>query len=265
MLMGLLLDYLQKFAADTAKVNGNVSRKTISEWFGNKQSIQRNGYEDILSFKTKAAVVVVGVSGIGKSSYVKNFLELFPDVKLISYDDANYQKEEEKEKGKKVYDGRMMEIVEERILACKDESIIVDSNCILPYTRAALIRFLSDLGYEIHMVYFSQKYTEAHINSCCMQRAIETTLFKEYIVKHKLTRKPFRERMKVRNDIVQIVAKERGITEENLRASLATDPTTLATLFHLVNEYKREVEESRMWWQEKRGLFFIGADYCYVL
>ena len=263
--MGLLLDYLQKFATETMKANGIVSRKTISEWFGNKQSIQRNGYEDVLSFNTKAAVVVVGVSGVGKSSYVKNFLKMFPDVKLISYDDANYQKEEEKEKGKKVSDGRMMEIVEERILACKDESIIVDSNCILPYARAALIRFLSDLGYEIHMVYFSQKYTEAHISSCCMQRAIELTLFKDYLVRHKMTRKPFRDRMNVRDDIVKTVAKERGITEDDLRASLAKDPTKLATFCHLVNEYKREVEESRMWWQEKRGLFFLGADYCYVL
>lgn len=263
--MGLLLDYLQKFATETMKANGIVSRKTISEWFGNKQSIQRNGYEDVLSFNTKAAVVVVGVSGIGKSSYIKNFLKMFPNIKLISYDDANYQKEEEKEKGKKVSDGRMMEIVEERILAYKDGSIIVDSNCILPYARAALIRFLSDLGYEIHMVYFSQKYTEAHISSCCMQRAIELTLFKDYLVRHKMTRKSFRDRMKVRDDIVKIVAKERGITEEDLRASLSTDPTTLATLYHLINEYKREVEESRMWWQEKRGLFFLGTDYCYVL
>ena len=49
MLMGRLLDYLQKFATETTKANGIVSRKTISEWFGNKQSIQRNGYEDVLS------------------------------------------------------------------------------------------------------------------------------------------------------------------------------------------------------------------------
>ena len=37
MLMGLLLDYLQMFATETKRANGIVSRKTISEWFGNKE------------------------------------------------------------------------------------------------------------------------------------------------------------------------------------------------------------------------------------
>lgn len=263
--MGLLLDYMQQYAEETRRANGMVSRKTISDWFGNKQAEQRNGYEDVLSFDSKSAVVVVGVSGIGKSSYVRNFLKMFPDIKLISYDDANYQKEEEREKGKKVSDGRMMEIVEERIMACKDESIIVDSNCIHPYARAALIRFLSELGYEIHMVYFSQKYTEVNITSCLMSRAVEVTLFTEYIIQHKLSRKPLRERMKVRDDIVKIVADEKKVSEKDLRASMATNPTTLATFYRLVSAYKQEVDGCRMWWQEKRGLFFLGADYCYVL
>lgn len=265
MQMGLLLDYMQMFTNEAKKVNGNVSRKTISEWFGNKQAVQRNGYKDVLSFDSKSAVVVVGVSGIGKTGYVERFIELFPHVKLVSYDEANYKKEDEKERGKKVYDGRALEIVEEEILKYKDESIIVDSVCIQPYARAALFRFLADLGYEIHMVYFSKEYTEANIVACLRNRAIELVLFEEYKERNKNVKMSMIEKIQVRKDIVSVVAKERGMTKEMLIAETANNMAVFFKIAFLANAYKAEVEENRVWWQEKRGLFYLGADYCYVL
>lgn len=263
--MGLLVDYTVQFANEAKKTNGIVSRKTISDWFGNKQAVVKNGYKDMMTFESKAAVVVVGVSCIGKSAYIQNFLKLYPHIKLISYDEAGYRKAEEAMKGKKVSETRAIEIVEEEILKNKDETLIVDSTFIQPHSRAALMRFLKELGYEIHMLYFSKEYTEKNIMPCLLNRAIEIAVYEEYNEGNKNARMTFREALELRKGILEKYAKMHQITVEELKAKMVSHTTTIANLHYLVSEYKKEVEENRVWWQEKRGLFFLGVDYCYVL
>lgn len=265
MTMGLLVDYMNQFVAEASKTKGIISRKTISEWFGNKQAVKRDGYKDVMSFDTKAAIVVVGVSCIGKSTYIQNFLNLYPHIKLISYDEAGYKKAQEEMEGKVVSETRIFEIIEEEILENKEKSIIVDSTFIQPYSRAALMRFLADLGYEIHMLYFSKEYTEAHITVCLLNRAIEITLYEDYLKKIESSKMDFRERLEARKGIFERYAREHAISVEELKSRMVSHPTTITTLQYLANCYRNEVEEHRVWWQEKRGLFFLGADYCYIL
>ena len=263
--MGLLVDYMKQFAADASRSKGVISRKTISEWFENKQAVVKDGYKDVMLFESKAALVLVGVSCIGKTTYIQNFLNLYPHIKLISYDEAGYIKAEEEIKGKNVSETRTIEIVEKEILENKDESIVVDSTFIQPYSRAALIRFLKDLGYEVHMLYFSKEYTEKNITSCLLNRAIEITLYQDFVETNKGNKMSMREALEIRKSILERYAKKYGISVEELKSRMVSHPTTMSNLHFLSNEFKKEVEIHRVWWQEKRGLFFLGADYCYVL
>lgn len=265
MTMGLLVDYVKRFASEAKRCNGVVSRKTISEWFENKNAELKNGYKDVMSFDCKAAVILVGVSGIGKTTYIQNFLNLYPFIKLISYDEAGYQKAEEEMEGKTVSETRSLEIIEEEILKNREESIIVDATLIQAHSRAGLIRTLKDLGYEIHMLYFSKEYTEKNITPCLLNRAIELTLYQDYVEQNKNHKVSMREALNVRKGILERYAKKHGISTQELKTRMVSHPTTLNNYHILLNAYKKEVEENRVWWQEKRGLFFLGADYCYVL
>jgi hypothetical protein len=72
-----------------------------------------------------------------------------------------------------------------------------------------------------------------------------------------------KEIMVVRDDIVSYMAKKNKMTEEDLLSKTATRSETLSNLRGLKSFYDEEVEKNRMWWQELRGMFLLGADYFY--
>lgn len=263
--MGLFVEYMYTFVKEFNDVNGIVTRKKASEWFQNKKAIRRNGYKDQMILENKSAVVVVGVSCIGKSTYVQKFLKQFPSFKHISYDEACYQKVDEIKDGAQDKECRIVEILEEQMLKAQNVNIIVDAMCINLASRAALLRFLKDLGYEIHLIYFSQAYTEANINKCIVNRAIEITLYQDYLATHNTSKMYMRDIMKIRGDILAIYARKRGITIQELMTQTLSLPETMKNTVSLVSFYDNEVKENRMWWQEKRELFLLGADYYYEL
>lgn len=264
--MGLFVDYMTSFVLKYNSVNGNPTRRQISEWFGSdKKAVWRNGYEEQLSFSKKSAVVVIGVSCIGKSTYAKRLLEAFPDMAFVSYDECSYQKVDEMNAGAKHSESRIIEILEERIIENKDSNLVVDSHCVNPAARAALMRFLKDLGYEIFVIYFSKKYTEANISKCLLSRAIELTLYQDYLKSMNTSRMTMKEIMVVRDDIVSYMAKKKKMEENELLSKTAIRPETLSNLMGLKRFYDEEVENNRMWWQELREMFLLGADYFYEL
>lgn len=264
--MGLFVDYMTSFVTGYNNANGNPTRKIIFDWFGSdKKAIWRNGYEEQMIFSKKSAVVVIGVSCIGKSTYAKNFIKTCPDFAFISYDECGYQKADEVKAGKKTSDSRIVEILEERMLKNKDKNLFVDSHCINPASRAALMRFLKDLGYEIFVVYFSKEYTEANIGKCLLNRAIELTLYQDFLKSTDTSRMSVNEIMDIREDIVAYTAKKKKTTEENVILEASTRQEILSNLVGLKLFYEDEVEKNRMWWQEKREMFLLGADYFYQL
>lgn len=261
--MGNFVNYMQTFAKDYNEANRAVTRKQISEWFMNKKAVKRNDYKDGNIHDKKNAVVVVGVSCIGKTTYVQRFLTQYPDFAVISYDGVSYQNMDEIKLGAPNTEFRLIEILEEHMLEAQDKNIIVDSVCINPASRAALMRFLAELGYEIHLIFFTQAYTEANIKQCIARRAFEQALFQDYLARNDTSKMSMRELMLLRNDILAICAKERGKTVEELKVQASSLPSTLSNIILLTKLYDDEIEENRVWWQEKRELFMLGADYYY--
>ena len=263
--MGAFIGYMRQFATESSKSNGFISRKGISGWFDGKIALKRDGYKDQMIFDMKTAVVVVGVSGIGKTTSAKKLAAQVPGMKYISYDDAMYQMQDEMERGKKVSDERILEIVEEKLLLYKEENIVVDAALLNPAYRAALMRFLRDLGYQIFQLYFSKEYTEKNLDAFITRRSIELVLFEDYRNSHDLRRFTFHERMAIRDDIMNITARDKHMTIQELCNNTAKRLETIVKKAELVNRYNQEVEKNRVWWQEKRDLFLLGADYVYFL
>lgn len=263
--MGNFVNYMYKFVTDYNQSNGIMSRKKISGWFKNKKAIRRNDFRDEYICGQKSAVVVVGVSCIGKSTYVHEFLMQHPNFEVISYDEACYQKVDEIKNGATDSESRLVEILEEQMLYVRDRNIIVDAMCINPASRAALLRFLTDLGYEIHLIFFTQAYTEANINQFIANRAIELTLYKEYLATHDVSKMYISDIMLIRKEILAICAEERALSVEDLKMKTATLPETKSNITFLTRMYNNELEENKVWWQEKRELFMLGADYYYEL
>ena len=261
--MGNFVNYMYKFVTDYNQSNGTMSRKKISEWFKNKKAVERNDFSSEYIWGQKAAVVVVGVSGIGKSTYIEKFVKNYSGFEAISYDEACYQKEDEIKNGIQNTESRLVEIIEEQILSARDRNIIVDAMCINPASRAALLRFLADLGYEIHLIYFSQAYTEANIKKCIVNRAIELALYQDYLVTHNVSKMSIREIMAIRKNILEICASERGVSVEELKIQTANLNVTKSNIAFLTKMYNEELEENKISWQEKRELFMLGADYYY--
>ena len=89
--MGLLLQNISKFQKEYLAAIGAVEDTVLKRWFGNQKAIKRNCSLNEFEFEPKSAVMIVGVSGIGKTSYAQEFLANHPEFEFCSYDECFYQ------------------------------------------------------------------------------------------------------------------------------------------------------------------------------
>ena len=89
--MGLLLQNLDRLRKEVEKAQGKVSTATMKEWLGNQKAIKRDCSLDDVAFEEKSAVVIVGISGIGKTTFAQEFLKKHPEFEFCSYDECYYQ------------------------------------------------------------------------------------------------------------------------------------------------------------------------------
>ena len=261
MLMGLLLDYMIKYALEFQRANFNPTRQIYYNWFGSdKRAIKRSGHDHEIVLGQKSAVVVIGVSGTGKTTLAKEILEKNSEMAFISYDDAGYQYDDEVRAGSKKSDERIVEIIEERLMENKDRNVVIDSNCVNPANRAALFRFLRDMGYEISVAYIPAVNRSGERLT---RRAVEQVLFQDYLRSIDCAHISMRELMPIRERIIPYMAEKCKMDEEELISETKKRTETLANTWKLQGAYDEECARYRVEWQEKRELFQLGADYFY--
>ena len=86
--MGLLLQNINKFGKEYVAANGILDLVQIKKWFGNQKAIKRNCSLNEVEFEPKSAVMIVGASGIGKTTYAEEFLSTHPEFEFCSYDEC---------------------------------------------------------------------------------------------------------------------------------------------------------------------------------
>ncbi len=264
--MGLLLQNITKFRKAFEATKGRYDRDTIIEWFGNQKAIQQTCDLENVVFESKSAVVIVGVSGIGKSAFAEKFLKSHSEFEFCSYDEFYYEvMAQTNNNGEEAY-LRTNEIFERKLRNAnrKSKSILIDGMLLSYGLRAAIFRTLQTFGYQIHVVYFPLKYANEKIAECSSRRAVEFYLYTKY-AKENPRKYTIREAIQLRKNIISIYCENLKTTPEELYASYASNPTVKEFAKSLIQEMKNEATRNYVEKQEADNIFLCGAHYYYEI
>lgn len=263
--MGLLRQNMNKYKNLFAKTGGYVTDENVIAWLGAKRGIRRKSLGAV-AFEKKSAVVIIGMSGVGKSTYAKNFIKEHPEFILCSHDDNYYQAVEEKQVIGNVAEDRMTEILEKKIRAANKngQSIILDGMFIHPAVRAALFHTLKTFGYTIHALFFTPTYSGSVIEECTIRRSIESVLFKEYAAEWR-NEKTITQLMEARERIIEIYAEKFGVDSEEVYTRYRKHPEVQVFMNVYSAGYQNELMHNGYEYQALKGFFMLGADYYYEL
>lgn len=254
--------YGQKWTLDQS-----VTPDRMKKWFGDKLATKRS--LEAMRFEKKAAVVFIGVSCIGKTTFMKRFVNSFPSFKMISYDECYNEAMNELKRDDNATELRMVEIVESRLEAYKDDNIIIDGKFLHPATRAALYEVLNKVyGYEIHVVYFSMEYVMENFPACAYSRAVQFALYGEYL--SSLTKKQKKkanivELDKVRENIIETTAAKRKVPVEVLCMQYAERADVVSRVEEYSQALMQEIKCNNLYSQYADGYFLYGADFFYEI
>ena len=264
--MGLLQQNLKRFTNEYMAAGGFITGEAMLKWFNGKGTMVQTDL-DKMSFTRMSAVVMVGVSGSGKTHFAREFVKTHPGFVLCSHDEC-YGKAmaDLKIVNDDIVDARMNEYLDKMLKTAKKnrQHVILDGLFISPVVRAAVINTLRTYGYQIHVVYITIETLANNATEYFFKRAVEFQIYREYCMKHKGTLSPQRM-IAIKNDVVKLYCEEKGMTVEELYEIFANDPVTLMEMENNMNTAIKEIEEQQVKDQADTGAFMLGADYYYEL
>lgn len=113
---------------------------------------------------SKNAVIILGYSGNGKTTYAWKFLDENPDYSGISYDDISRYLY--KHTGKKVTIDQLYSALASIIMDCykNGKDMLFDGNFLNICNRMALCDFLHELGYNVNLVDITSQFDEVIVH-----------------------------------------------------------------------------------------------------
>ena len=263
--MSVLYDTMSKFNREWLNKNGKLTPVIMQKWYGEKYAKKRS-FEEMI-FTEKSAVVALGVSGVGKTTWIQNFIKENPNFTLISYDECAAMAMTEVGYERDAVGMKALEIIDKQLKENKDSNIVIDGKFVHPATRASLFEILNKVyKYQIHIVYFSFRYVGEHIHDYFLSRAVEYALFDRYV---KSNVQPGEcsdlDLYKLRNNMLEVYAKENNLTKEHIIDLFANDYDVQVELSNICREFQKEIAISEFVLQERFGFYRYGADYVYIL
>lgn len=222
-----------------------------------KRMISIDGFS---SFKKKSAVVLIGVSCIGKTTFAKNFIETRRNFELISYDLC--YRESLKQKSYASSYGvapSADQIFREEILKQKNTNIIIDKLLLSPEDRCELFELLHELKYTIYVIYFTQEYTQKYIQERMLSRAVEMVLMS------RMSAKEYRAFLDLDLNVLEVYAETYHETVPEVIEQFKNDSDVRKELQYHINSYNEELQIYDIANQEKNNSFFVGSDYYYEI
>jgi len=112
----------------------------------------------------KNAVLVLGYSGNGKTTYVKKFMKANPDYCSINYDDILQYVS--KLVGDKVTMSQLYTVLAKVIVDCyqSGQNMIFDANFLNICNRMSLCDFLHELGYNVNIVDVTPQFKDTIVH-----------------------------------------------------------------------------------------------------
>ena len=224
----------------------------------NNTPIKRKSIDKI-NFNKKSAVVLVGVSCIGKTTFAKNFIAKHPSFELISYDMC-YRETVKQNAFIPKSDAQYLaeDLFNNKLFEYQSKNIIIDRIVLNSEERAKLIHKLHELDYTVHVVYFTIEYTEKHIRHRQILRSIEMAIMSQNPDCYALT-------MELDINPIEFYASKYNKTLEQVIDEFKYTAAVQNEYLYQNCAYDREIEKYNVIDQEDSGSFMEGADYYYEI
>lgn len=263
--MGLLQQNLTKFTRIYEQTNGFITDNMLVSWFG-KSAVKRTELKD-MTFTKRSAVVIVGVSGSGKTHLAREFIKVYPNFVLCSHDEC-YAKAmiDMRTRDEAQLDVRMTEYLERMIRSAvkHNNNVIFDGLFVSPVVRAALINTLRTMGFEIHVVYLTLEHLNRHLTDYSILKAIQTQAHRLHSLKHK-NELSAQHIVTNRHNAVELFAEDNNLTVDQAIDMLASHPEVGKMALDNYQNAVNEVESHLVAQQESAKAFMLGTDYYYEL
>ena len=270
--MGLLKQNYNKYNKEYLARGGKISESVLQKWFGKKRAVKRSEsiLDGTIEFGLKSAVVIVGASGIGKSTFANKFMEVYPGFNLCSHDQFYYQATENmvisSQKDKEYANSRAVDLLEKHLrnLLRKDANLLFEGLYVNPGFRAAILNLLETFGYTVYIICFTSEYTDKVLLEYSKKRAVELSFFQDYLTYEK---KPtsLMEIMSVRDRIMEYYSEKLHMPVQKIYAQYIDRKEILRTANALVDATKNEMVAHYFHMQEASGAFAYGADYYFEI
>lgn len=264
--MGLLQQNLAKYTHIYEQNHDYITDAMLVNWFG-KSAVKRTELED-MSFTKRSAVVIVGVSGSGKTHFAREFVKTHPNFILCSHDEC-FAKARIELSGKRTeyeLDNRMNENLEKMIrsAAKRNNNVIFDGLFVNLVVRAALLNTLRTMGFEIHVVYITLNTLISNIKLYASLKAIQTQAHRLYSIKHK-TDLSAQQIVTNRHKAIELYAEDNNLSVEEAAIQLSNTPEVVRLAKEGLENSIYEIECHLVQQQELNQAFMLGADYYYEL
>lgn len=234
--------------------------ENMSDWFTPKKTRMQSCHEKRFFGFKKTAVVLIGVSACGKSTWAKKFLSTHPKFKYISFDECTFKASEEVGYADVDVSTRSLELVDQMFEANKKSNIVVDGLVVSVEKRAALMKTLNDMGYTIYVVYFTNEYNEKHMKHNIAYRSVDHVLFAKMVASDP---EHFAFFMSLNLNMLEVYANKEGISVAEVVLKYCNDPMVVAEIKLNFINYEKERIGFDIAAQEEATAFMWGADYYY--
>ena len=216
---------------------------------------------DNFEVRGKIAIVLIGLSGCGKTGFAQNLMERFETLKLCSMDECGI--EAIKKSGQIIREDDTIECdlfgQKIREFSQSNTPIVVDGLWLNLYTRSALYQTLKSYGYKICVADFITNYDYESHYSKLVSRAAETvavrTIFHD---KEDISLEEFYVWSK---NAIKILSEERGCSEEEVFESMKKNPMFEVELNQMKQCATSEIIMQNVEFQRQTNLFKCGANF----
>lgn len=220
----------------------------------------------------KIAIVLLGLSGCGKTTLAKSLVRNNEALQLCSMDECTAQALLDSQffdpktskniciYNEKANDDVAMELFGKKLrtFAKKNNPLVIDGLWINAFTRAALFKTLKQLGYQICVIDFVTNYNKDDHLTKLMYRAAELVAF-NFLSKDMVDSTMSDVIEKTRNAI-PLLAKQRGVSEETILIDMTKEADFITRCHYLQENTHQEIITENVLFQKTIDLFKEGAD-----